>query len=126
MGSSPGSSLESRVRTEGAETSSQAGADTGITRRDFHRLGAAALVAAATPLFARGALAEDAKLVTEIPANEPLVTSLQYVHESEKPDQNCANCLLYTAGEGSTGKCQLFQQGVVAENGWCMSWSKKP
>lgn len=111
------------VRTE---TGSETGTEPGITRRDFHRLGAVALVAAATPLFARGALAEDAKLVTEIPANEPLVNSLQYTSESEKPDQSCSNCLLYTAGEGGTGKCQLFMQGVVAENGWCMSWSKKP
>lgn len=102
------------------------GADHGITRRDFHRLGAAVLVTAATPLFARGALAEDAKLVTEIAANEPLVTSLQYTSQSEKPDQHCSNCMLYTAGEGGTGKCQLFTQGVVSENGWCMSWTKKP
>jgi len=101
--------------------------DTGITRRDFHRLGAAALVAAATPLVARGAAAEDEKPVTEIAANDPLVASLHYTNKSEKPDQHCGNCMLFTPLEGTGhGKCQLFMQGVVNQNGWCMSWTQKP
>jgi hypothetical protein len=44
---------------------------------------------------------------------------------SAKPDQNCANCQLYTPGADGKGKCQLFQLGVVPDGGWCMSWTKK-
>ena len=54
-----------------------------------------------------------------------MVTGLQYVSKSVKADQNCGNCQLYTAGEAGTGKCMRFQQGLVAEAGWCISWAKK-
>jgi hypothetical protein len=97
-----------------------------MDRRGFLRAGltsAAALPVAASVFAARSARAEDA--VTAVEANKMMVTSLQYVEESAKEGQNCANCQLYTAGEGGRGKCQLFQQGTVAEKGWCMSWAQK-
>ncbi|MDJ0851277.1 MAG: high-potential iron-sulfur protein [Myxococcota bacterium] len=65
------------------------------------------------------------KHVTDIPANATLVSSLQYVGQSVKPEERCANCQLYSAGEGELGKCQLFQQGLVKSTGWCASWVKK-
>jgi len=67
----------------------------------------------------------DAQLVTEIAAAGPMVSSLQYVNESPKAEQNCATCQLYTAGEGGRGKCQLFAQGLVKEKGWCISWAPR-
>ena len=98
-----------------------------MDRRGFLRAGltsAAALPVVATVFGARTARAAD-KSVTEIEANKIMVQSLQYVAESTKEGQNCANCQLYTAGEGGMGKCQLFMEGVVAEKGWCMSWAQK-
>lgn len=65
------------------------------------------------------------ELVTDLAAAAPMVAALQYVNVSAKPDQNCANCQLYTAGEGGVGKCQLFPQGSVKEGGWCASWAQK-
>jgi len=65
------------------------------------------------------------RLVTEVPAMASLVEQLQYVNESPKPDQNCANCLFYTARMEDRGKCQLFAQGLVAAEGWCASWAAK-
>jgi hypothetical protein len=64
----------------------------------------------------------EGQLVTEVTAIASLVSALQYVNESTKPDQKCANCQLYTAGPGQRGKCQLFAQGLVKETGWCASW----
>ncbi len=99
----------------------------GITRRSFHKLGMAAVVAAGSPLVARGALAATSNaLVTELPENEMLVTAIQYVNASPKPDQNCANCGLYSEGDEQAGKCALFQQGRVSAEGWCASWNPKP
>ena len=69
--------------------------------------------------------AHAAELITDIESNAAMVTGLQYVAKSVKPDQTCGNCQLYTACDAGTGKCQLFAQGVVAEAGWCMSWVKK-
>jgi hypothetical protein len=65
-------------------------------------------------------------LVTEVEAMRPTVEALQYVKESTRPDQQCSNCLFYTAAEGGLGKCQLFLQGYVDERGWCSSWSARP
>ena len=65
------------------------------------------------------------RLVTEIPANATLVTSLKYVNASPEAEKRCGNCQLYTAGEGGRGKCTLFQSGLVAEAGWCQSWVAK-
>jgi len=99
-----------------------------LSRRDFLRTGLAAsalIPVAGLVLRAPAAWAADEKLVTETPAMAPTVQALQYRIVSDKPDQNCANCQFYTAGTGGTGKCQLFVQGLVAEKGWCMSWTKK-
>ena len=98
-----------------------------MDRRGFLRAGltsAAALPAVAGVFAARSARAEDS--VTAIAANKTMVESLQHVEKSAKEGQMCSNCMLYTAGEGGRGKCQLFAEGTVAEAGWCMSWAKKP
>lgn len=64
-------------------------------------------------------------LVTEIPAMAALVSGLQYVSKSQKPDQSCRNCQFFSAEEGDRGKCQLFAQGRVEAAGWCASWAKR-
>jgi hypothetical protein len=64
-------------------------------------------------------------LVTEIPAMAALVSGLQYLSKSEKPDQSCRNCQFFTAEEGGRGKCQLFSEGRVEAVGWCASWAKR-
>ncbi len=99
-----------------------------LDRREFLKAGFAAtalLPLAGVAFGAAAAHAADDKLVTEIEAAGIMVTALQYTNESAKPDQNCGNCQLYTAGEDGKGKCQLFQQGLVTEAGWCASWIKK-
>ncbi len=76
------------------------------------------------PEWAGTARAEE-QMVTEVEAMKVTAQALQYTDVSAKPDQTCANCQFYTAGDGAKGKCQLFPQGLVAEAGWCMSWTKK-
>ncbi|HJO24475.1 MAG: high-potential iron-sulfur protein [Myxococcota bacterium] len=98
---------------------------TSMHRREFVVAGLTGAAVLPVALFAaKPARAEE--LITDIPANAAMVSALQYVAKSPKPDQHCGNCQLYTAGEGNTGKCQLFAQGVVAKDGWCMSWAQKP
>jgi hypothetical protein len=98
-----------------------------MSRREFMKAGltAAALlpIVGLRPGVAR---AQDEKLVTELPDQAPMVTALQYVNKSAKPDQNCKLCQFFTPqGDGARGKCQLFQSGVVSAEGWCASWAKK-
>ena len=98
-----------------------------MDRREFLKAGltsAVLLPMAGAVLAAKPARAEG-HLVTDVEANAPMVSALQYVPKSEKADQNCGNCQLYTATAEGMGKCQLFQEGLVAEAGWCMSWAQK-
>lgn len=54
------------------------------------------------------------------------IDALQYVEQTEKPEQNCANCLFYQqpTGDSMCGGCQLFP-GPVHPNGWCTTWQAK-
>jgi hypothetical protein len=108
-----------------ARTQPEAGATPGAARPP-EAAQAGAPADTAQPAQTAPAAGEAEKLVTEIPAMEPLVTSLTYTNESQKPDQRCNNCLLFTQTSDDRGKCQLFAQGVVAAQGWCMSWAAKP
>jgi hypothetical protein len=98
-----------------------------ISRRQFIKTGLAAgtLLPVLGGTLLRPGVARAEGLVTEDPAAQAVVQALGYVHETTKADQTCGNCQLYTAGEGDTGKCTLFQSGLVKEGGWCMSWTKK-
>jgi hypothetical protein len=98
------------------------------TRRELGRMslvGAGVLLAGARTLLPRTARAAEGP-ITEFEANKPIYTAVQYTEKSEKPDQHCSLCILYTAGDGGRGKCSLFAQGTVNNNGWCTSFSPKP
>jgi hypothetical protein len=44
-----------------------------------------------------------------------------------KPGQLCSNCLQVTGNAGDAFRpCNLFPGKVVAANGWCKAWVKKP
>jgi hypothetical protein len=44
----------------------------------------------------------------------------------KKPDQNCANCALYTGAATGYGPCSIFAGKEVAAAGWCNVWAPKP
>lgn len=43
-----------------------------------------------------------------------------------KPDQLCSNCALYTVKTPEAGACSVFPGKLVAADGWCNLWVKKP
>ena len=104
-----------------------------LTRRDFNRLAlstvGAAVAASASALEASAAHHEEEvaapKTVTEVDSNALLLSQVQYVPVSEKPDQRCANCALLIAREGDYGKCGLFMEGQVPVTAWCTSWVQR-
>ena len=52
--------------------------------------------------------------------------ALQYVAESEKSDQNCGNCTLYTGADSDEmGPCPLFPGATVMKVGWCSAYVPK-
>ena len=100
--------------------------DRKITRRELGKLGAGALLAGGAILLGRPVRAESHGKVTDFAEQQPIATAIQYKEKSELADKNCANCMLYTAGEGGRGKCTLFAKGTVAAEGHCTSWAAKP
>lgn len=77
------------------------------------------------PAFANNQVSED----------EPMAKALKYVHDIDahpditRPDrsgvagadQYCHNCGLYV-GEDEWGPCSIFQNRLVAAEGWCTAW----
>ena len=69
----------------------------------------------------------------KVDENDPAATSLNYKHDASNvtnpkrtPDQFCSNCQLFQAkGEEDWAPCAIFQNKLVARNGWCNAWVKK-
>ncbi len=91
------------------------------------------VAATATGLAAARA---DAQAV-RVDEKEPQAVALGYVHDTTKADkkkfpkhsndQKCLNCALYQGKPGEAwGGCPLFGTKLVAANGWCSAWAKKP
>ncbi|MFK7892096.1 MAG: high-potential iron-sulfur protein [Granulosicoccus sp.] len=98
---------------------------TDIKRRKFVSImGAGAVAVPVSALVASlPSRADDAAMVDPDSAQ---AKALQYASESEKADQNCANCTLYTGAAGeSSGPCPLFPGSAVASAGWCSAWVPK-
>lgn len=54
--------------------------------------------------------------------SDPAVTS----NPAFVPGRNCANCMLYAGAETDEwAPCSIFQNKLVAANGWCMVWAAK-
>lgn len=52
--------------------------------------------------------------------------SLTYTDASTVPDQQCKGCAFFHAAEdGSCGKCDMFNGGLVNASGRCISWSPR-
>lgn len=119
------------------------------SRRSF--LKKSLTILSAVPVVAaldRGNLISIAKAqaTTALPENHPMAQTLGYIEDASKVDtakwpkrageegakQFCYNCQLMTEKglkvEGRTeafGRCALFADGLVTENGWCNSWVLK-
>lgn len=101
---------------------------TDISRRKLLITAAAAAPAALIPV----------KLVAaeKLDVNDPQAKALGYVEDATqvdaaawpkfKPEQNCANCALYTGEATGYGPCSIFAGKVVAAAGWCNVWAPKP
>jgi hypothetical protein len=100
------------------------------SRRRFIKLTAIGL---ATAPFANALLSGTAGAAEMVSETDPQATALGYKADATKAEKRtdatamCSNCNFYSgkAGEAS-GPCALFQGKLVAANGWCTAWAKKP
>ena len=116
----------------------------GISRRDFFKTAGFGLLS--LPILAkvlsRGAYAQNVPK-TLVAANDPMAMALGYVKDAklapatkrvkradvEGKDQFCKTCNFYKpTGQVSglwAGQCTVIPTGLVAETGWCTTWTKK-
>ncbi|GAA5218846.1 high-potential iron-sulfur protein [Corallincola platygyrae] len=63
----------------------------------------------------------------QLSLDDPTAKALKYVHASEVEGQNCENCMHLTGNAGDEWRpCNLFPGKLVAAEGWCAGWVKKP
>ena len=104
-----------------------------ISRRQFVKLSA---VAASMPLLSQVDLVPTASAATmgKVPTDDPAAVALKYVEiattatRTDKmgvpgSEQICGNCRFYKdSAMPEWGGCTLFQNRLVAKEGWCMGW----
>lgn len=103
-----------------------------VSRRRFIELGA---MAATLPFVIPGSLfATASAAVGKVPEDDPAAAALKYVEVAstavradkmgvEGSEQICGNCLYYRDSETPEwGGCALFQNRLVAKQGWCLGW----
>jgi hypothetical protein len=113
-----------------------------------HFLYKLAISATAPAALSGRLLAQDTPAATPTPAPatpaikldeaDPVAVALGYKMDNTKvdaqkypqhqPDQKCSGCALVTPGApaGDFIPCTAFQNKLVAANGWCMAFVKKP
>ena len=92
------------------------------------------MVATLPFLIPRGLIASATAAVGKVPEDEPAAAALNYVEVASTAvradkmgvagsEQICGNCLFYKdSKKPEWGGCALFQNRLVAEQGWCMGW----
>ena len=75
-----------------------------------------------------------ARAAEKVPLDDPAAVGLKYVEDAAEAvgrvdkmgvaaaDQHCANCRFMGAVTDGWGPCMLFQQRLVAAEGWCAGW----
>ena len=104
-----------------------------VARRTFLRntlVASAAIPLAGIPIVLK---AGDGK----VSESDPTALALGYKHDASAVDtskypnratpegqkQFCYNCKLYSDGADGWGKCSIFQNKLVAGEGWCSAWT---
>lgn len=116
------------------------------SRRSFVKKSLTILAAAPAVVAIQSSAHAQAAPTTAVDLTNPTAMALGYVEDHTKVDvakypkkaeasgakQYCSTCMLYQKGgltaQGKTGEygvCSLFPTGLVAANGWCMSWAPK-
>ncbi|ASJ72292.1 high-potential iron-sulfur protein [Granulosicoccus antarcticus] len=98
---------------------------TDIKRRKFVSLmGVSAAVIPVSALVA--SLPSRADDTPAVDPESAQAQALQYVAVSEKADQSCGTCTLYTgAADSEMGPCPLFPGSAVHSAGWCSAFVPK-
>jgi hypothetical protein len=102
-----------------------------VSRRKFVKLSA---ISASIPLLSQVSRVIASSTVGKVPLDDPSAVALKYVEvagtatRTDKmgvpgSEQICGNCRFYKDSETPEwGGCALFQNRLVAKQGWCVGW----
>ena len=95
-----------------------------MKRRNFNKLAGISVASPLIPIAAiKAAHASDANMLDP---KSPQASALAYKIESDNPDQNCANCGLFSKiDDSSTGTCIIFSGSTVPALGLCDAYQPK-
>ncbi len=94
------------------------------------------LLTAAGAIIATSALPRVSLAADKVGEDDPTAIALGYLHDASKVDTNkwpkragsegakqfCNNCALYVEQGDGWGGCSIFQNRLVAGEGWCNAW----
>ena len=92
-----------------------------MKRRQFNKIIG---ITIATPV-ASLTLNQAALSADMVDPESPTAKGLQFMTASDKDGMMCAGCNFYSAGEGDSGSCIIFNGGVVPAGGWCSAFQPK-
>lgn len=104
-----------------------------VSRRKFIKITA---LSASVPVLGQVSLVPwaYAAVMNKVPVDDPGAIALKYVEEATSAtridkmgvpgsEQICGNCKFYKYSQTQDwGGCLLFQNQLVAKQGWCMGW----
>ena len=102
-----------------------------VSRRKFVKLSA---ISASIPLLSQISGVTASSSMGKVPLDDPTALALKYVEDANTAtrtdkmgvpgsEQNCGNCRFYKDSETPLwGGCALFQNRLVAKEGWCVGW----
>jgi len=93
-----------------------------LDRRNFLKLSGSTLIGVTL-----GSAALRANAAEKVSLDDPTAVALKYVHQSEVEGAYCKNCVYIQGDAGSEWPpCSLFGGKLVAADGWCSAYIKKP
>ncbi|WP_218310457.1 high-potential iron-sulfur protein [Alteromonas antoniana] len=93
-----------------------------VNRRDFLKLTGSTVIG-----MTLGGVALRANAQEQLQADDPTAKALNYTPSSTTSGQKCANCMYIQGSDGEQHRpCAIFPGKLVAAEGWCSAWVKRP
>ncbi|GEA09817.1 high-potential iron-sulfur protein [Alteromonas sp. KUL49] len=93
-----------------------------VNRRNFLKMSGATLIG-----LTCGSVALRSQAQELLQTSDPTAQALKYVPKSEVAGSMCSNCMYIQGNEGDENRpCAIFPGKLVAADGWCSAWVKRP
>ena len=93
-----------------------------VNRRSFLKMSGATLIG-----LTCGSAALRSHAQEQLQSTDPTAQALKYVPKSVVEGAMCSNCMYIQGNAGDENRpCAIFPGKLVAADGWCSAWVKRP